>query len=67
MNGFCATDVCPFPKFQDQLVGEPVEISVKKAESELQPCVVFTVKSAVGCANDFKLKNMQIHTHTMML
>ena len=41
--------------------------SIKKAESELQPCVVFTVKSAVGCANDFKLKNMQIHTHTMML
>ena len=47
-EGDCTVDVAPSPKFQDQLVGEPVLVSVKFTVSGAVPLVGVAVKLAVG-------------------
>ncbi len=46
--GDCEVDVPPSPKSQDQLVGEPVLVSVKFTTSGAVPVVGVAVKLAVG-------------------
>jgi len=51
MVGFCDVEVFgvpPPPKSQLQLVGEPVELSVKVTELPAQTVVALAVKSATG-------------------
>src|SRR4051812_27278384 len=48
-EGFCAADVAvPSPKFHDQLVGDPVEVSVNCTIRGAVPLAGVTVKDAVG-------------------
>ena len=47
-EGFCCVDVPPSPKFHDQLVGLPADVSVKFTVSGAPPEVGEPVNEAVG-------------------
>ena len=47
-GGFCTLLVVPSPKFQDQPVTLPVEVSLKVASSGAGPLVGLAVKPATG-------------------
>ena len=48
-DGFCSVDELPSPKFQDQLVGKPFDVSLNwTANGAAGPCVLEAEKSATG-------------------
>jgi hypothetical protein len=47
-DGFCRVEVVPSPKFHDQLVGDPVEVSVKLTASGAVPDAGAALNEGVG-------------------
>jgi hypothetical protein len=50
MAGFLMTGVCPSPKSQNHLVGEPVDASEKLTLNAAQPLVADAENAALSCA-----------------
>lgn len=60
MEGFFKVDVAPLPKFQNQLMGFPVEASVKFTTNGEQPAAGVAVKLANGaCAKAKQVSQTQ--------
>ncbi len=61
MDGFFKVDVAPLPNSQNQMVGLPVDASVKLTTSGEQPVTGVAVKLAVGaCAHVIHDSHIQI-------
>ena len=66
-KGFCEFDVWPSPKFQNQVVGLPVERSVNCAWTALHFFVTDTLKSAVGWVKERVIVQKKQITGRIML
>lgn len=65
VDGFCNVDVTPLPRFQDQLVGVLLLLSVKLTNTGEHPALMLVVKLAVGaCANDGLGRVQAIHNNS---